>query len=105
MRIIDLEQVDDCDVINWLEKKIPNLTVHQKECIKRDEIIRFAPFYFMKRKQKIDNILLRLSILFVPLVIFILMIGLPFRFIIKGRWGYNSKNMRWYTNWLHSCGL
>jgi hypothetical protein len=55
MKIIDLEEVSDYRVKNWIEEKIPNLTQYQKEQIRCNEIIRYAPFYFMERRKKQNN--------------------------------------------------
>ena len=104
MRLFDLEKVWDVDVERWLEKSIPELTSYQKERIRNDEIVRFAPFYFMRRTKKVNNILTRFSVIFLLPVFILLIIGIPFNFFITGKWGYSEK-MRWYGKWVHSCGL
>jgi len=104
MRLYDLEKVWDTEVVKWLENSIPELTVYQKERIRNDEIVRFAPFYFMKRKKKVNNILTRFSIILLVPVFILLILGLPIHFFITGKWGY-SERMRWYGRWVHACGL
>ena len=44
MRLLNLKRVDDFKVRNWIEKSIPELTAYQKEKIRENEIVRFAPF-------------------------------------------------------------
>lgn len=105
MNIINLQRVPDYKVSEWINKKIPELTSYQKERINNDEIIRFAPFYFMERRGTTNSVLLRLSIIFMLPVLILLIIGLPFNFIITGSWGYSDGKMRWYSKWVSSCGL
>jgi hypothetical protein len=105
MNLINLKKVNNFEVERWLERSIKDLTPYQKERLSDDEIIRFAPFYFMERRQKTDNILMRFSILFIiPVFIFIL-IGLPINYFITGSWGYNYEKMRWFSKWVSACGL
>jgi hypothetical protein len=105
MKLINLKRVDDYNVEKWLENSIPDLTEHQKQCIENDEIIRFAPFYFMEKRKKTSNVFLRFTIIFMLPVIILLILGLPFNYFITGRWGYNDKMLKWYSNWTSSCGL
>jgi hypothetical protein len=105
MNLINLQKVSDYRVQEWLEKNIKELTPYQKQRIHDDKIIRFAPFYFMERRKKTNNILLRFSIIFMLPVFLLLIIGLPFNFFITGSWGYSDGKMRWYSKWIASCGL
>jgi hypothetical protein len=104
MRLYDLQKVWDCDVVKWLEDSIPELTDYQKEKIRDKEIVRFAPFYFMKRTKKVNNVLTRFSVIFLLPVLILLIIGLPINFFITGKWGYSEK-MRWCGKWVSACGL
>ena len=104
MRLFDLEKVQDRDVMGWIEKSIPELTAYQKEKIHDNEIVRFAPFYFMRRTKKVNNVLTRFSVIFLLPILILLLIGLPVNFFITGKWGY-SERMRWYGRWVSSCGL
>jgi len=103
MKIIDLQKVSDYRVQEWIEKSIPELTAYQKQKIRENEIIRFAPFYFMERRKKTNNILLRFTIIFMLPIFLLLIIGLPINFFITGSWGY--KKIKWYSKWVNSCGL
>lgn len=104
MRLYDLQKVWDSDVVKWLEESIPELTAYQKERIRDKEIVRFAPFYFMKRTKKVNNMLTRFSVILLLPVLILLIIGLPINFFITGKWGYSGK-MRWYGKWVSACGL
>lgn len=105
MNLINLKQVNNFQVHEWLENNIRELTVYQKESIRNDEIIRCAPFYFMEYREKTNNIFLRLSIIFILPVALILILGLPINFIVTGRWGYEMKYFNWYSKWAKACGL
>jgi hypothetical protein len=104
MRLIDLKKCENLSVENWLIENIPELTVYQKEKIRDNEIVRFAPFYFMERNKKVNNILLRFSIIAIPPILLLLIIGLPFNYFITGKWGYSYK-MRWFGKWISACGI
>jgi hypothetical protein len=105
MKLYNLKRASDYDVVEWIEKRIRNLTPEQKQWIRDEEIIRFAPFYFFKKKtEKVKNVWLRLSIIFIIPIFFLLLIGLPFNFFITGNWGY-AENMRWFGDWCRKCGL
>lgn len=105
MRISNLEKAYNYEVEKWLISSIPELTYYQKEKIQENEIIRLAPFTFMKRAKKVENIMVRLSIVFIIPVLLLLIIGLPFNFIVTGSWGYDQKMIGWFGKWLRSCGL
>lgn len=99
----NLEKAFDHEVRNWLEKSIPELTKYQLEKIRYDEIIRFAPFEFYKRRKKTKNFFMRLTIILYVAMWLVLFIGLPFNFIITGNWGYNK--LKWFANWGHKIGV
>lgn len=105
MNLVNLKRVPDYRVKEWLEGNIKDLTPYQKERMRNDEIVRFAPFYFMEQKSKVNNVFLRLTIIFMLPVLLLLIIGLPFNFIVTGSWGYSHGKMRWYGNWVSSCGI
>lgn len=105
MNLINLKKVSDHDVQKWLEKSIRNLTSDQKRWMRDEEIVRFAPFEFMERRKKVNNVFLRFTIIFMLPILILLIIGLPFNFFITGRWGYNHDKLKWYSRWVSSCGL
>ena len=105
MNLINLQKVSDYRVQDWLDKKIKDLTPYQKEWIRNEEIVRFAPFYFMERRKKTNTILLRFTIVFMLPILLLLIVGLPFNFFITGSWGYNFEKMKWYSNWTSKCGF
>ena len=103
MRLINLKEVSDHKVREWIEKSIPELSPYQKERMRNGEMIRRAPFKFYERRKKVDSIFVRLSVLFIPVAWTVLVIGLPFNFFYTGTWGYNK--IDWFSNWSSACGL
>lgn len=105
MNLVNLKKVSDREVRMWLEDSIKDLSPYQREYIRDKEIIRFAPFYFMEKREKVNNVLLRFTILFILPVLLVLIVGLPFNFLITGCWGYDHNKMKWFSKWVSSCGL
>lgn len=105
MKLINLKKVMDYEVREWIESSIPDLSPYQKEAIRDKQIIKFAPFYFMKPRKKIDSIPLRFTIIFLLPVLLIIIISLPFNFLITGNWGYKDGQMSWVSKWITSCGF
>lgn len=103
MKLINLKRVSNYKVEKWLENNIRELTEHQKRWIRNEEIVRFAPFEFYERREKVDNPLVRLSVIAMPFVWLMLVIGIPFNFFITGNWGYNK--LDWYSKWRNMCGI
>ena len=96
-------------LFSWLLRCIYNLALVsydvQKQKIRDWEIVRFAPFYFMQKNKRVENIFIRLSIVFLPFVWLILVIGLPANYIITGNWGYDDKKISWFSKWIGKIGL
>ena len=105
MKLINLKRANQYDVQNWLLDNIPDLTDVQKQKIRDWEIVRFAPFYFMQKNKRAENIFIRLSIVFLPFVWLILVFGLPINFFITGNWGYNDEKISWFSKWISKIGL
>lgn len=103
MKLINLKRTSDWEVIKWLEKSIPELTAYQKQKIRDNEIVRFAPFYFYERRKKVNNVFVRLSVIFVPIAWILLVVGIPFNFFATGKWGYSK--IEWFSKWTSACGL
>ncbi len=105
MKLHNLKPAHDLDVSEWIQKSIPELTAYQKEKIRDNEIVRFAPFEFFKIKKPVKNVLVRLTIILMPIVWVLIAISLPFNFLVTGQWGYGYKRMRWFMDWQHAVGL
>lgn len=105
MNLVNLKRVSDYQVKDWLENHIKDLSPYQKEWIENEQIIRFAPFYFMEKRPKVNNVFLRFTIIFMIPILLLLIIGLPFNFFITGSWGYSDSKMKWFSKWVASCGL
>lgn len=103
--LYNYEKAWDSEVSDWLFKSIPELTPYQREKIRDKEIVRFAPFEFYKRRKKVNNPLLRITIIFFPIVILLLIVSLPVMFMFTGRWGYSTKRLDWFSKWKHSLQL
>ena len=106
MRLHHLKESSDYDVEEWLEQKL-NLTSYQKEILRRDEIIRFAPFEFYERpKEKKPSFLWRLTILFYLIYLILVFVGLPFNFLFTGKWGYGKKFYdNFHSKWMRKLNL
>jgi len=106
MKLTNLEPAYDLEVQKWLYETI-DLTPYQKEKIRDNEIIRFAPFKFYKwRKKEKILFLWRLTIFLVPFYLLILYMILPYRMIFTGEWGYGQKFIdNFHNKWLHKLNL
>lgn len=107
MKLHNLKKASDYEVKEWIFKSIPNLTQHQKTTISDDYncMIRRAPFEFYKKKKKVNNFFIRLTIVPFVFVYLLLLLGLPFNFILTGMWGYSSKTINWFDKWRHYIGF
>lgn len=105
MNLTNLKRASNFEVEEWLEKNIVELTTYQKQKMSEDEIIRFSPFKFFKHRKKVDNILVRLTVIFIPIVWIILFLTLPINFLITGNWGYKYDKLNWFNKWRNACGL
>jgi len=104
MNLFKYNKVWDSDVERWLINSIPELTAYQKQCIRDDEIVRNSGYIIMEEAaKKTNNVFIRLSIVFVGPVLLLLYLGMPFNYIITGRWGYGYVN--WVVKWLRAVGF
>lgn len=92
MKLHNLKEASNYEVENWLIDNL-KLTKDQQYNLRNYEFVRKSPFYFYKKKEKINNIWFRLTLLFFPIIWIFLFITLPINFIITGKWGYNDKNI------------
>ena len=106
MKLSNLEPADHSEVEKWLKEKL-NLSVYDKERLRNEELVRFAPFEFYKRKKKVEgNILWRLTLLLVIPYMILLYLFLPIKMIITGEWGYGGKFMqKFHYPWMNKIGL
>jgi hypothetical protein len=107
MKLTNLRPASNYEVREWLEKTIKELTPYQKEWIRNEEIIRFAPFKFYKRrKTEKVSILWRFTIIAFPIYLVIIFSFLPIKMIITGEWGYGQKFYdNFHAAWLHKLNL
>ena len=105
MRLINLKRVSDHDVRKWIEDNVVEMTPYQKQRLHYDEVVRFAPFYFMEERKKVKNVFVRFSVIFIIPIFILILIGLPINFFITGEWGYSDGKMKWFSKWVSACGL
>ncbi|MEO0037328.1 MAG: hypothetical protein RIQ59_539 [Bacteroidota bacterium] len=106
MNLHNYEKASEYEVIEWLKQsKDLNLTDQQKSNLYNQEIIRFSPFEFYKQRERISNVWIRLSIIFYPIVWLLLFLALPFKFLIKGSWGYRTEDIKWFYKWGNNLGI
>ena len=99
------KKVSDYKVQEWIEKSIVEMTPYQKERLRNDEIIRFAPFEFYQRRKQVKSFWVRLSCILMPIVWLLLFISLPFCYLVTGRWGYRYEAIKWFDAWRNAVGL
>lgn len=106
MKLHNFKKASNYEVENWLVKKL-NLTKEQEIDLRNYEFIRFSPFFFYKKKEKVNNFWFRITLIFFPIVWILLFITLPINFIISGRWGYDDKNViiKFIHNWMDKLRL
>lgn len=106
MNFSNLKKASDFDVKKWLEEEL-KLTPYQKDLIYKNELVRFAPFYFYETKQKEKiSFLWRLTILLFPIYYLVALIGLPINMIITGKWGYGQDFLeKFHYSWLNKLKL
>lgn len=105
MGIHNYKKASNYKVIEWLENSIKELTPYQKQKIRDDEIVRFAPFEFYERRKPVKSVWLRLTIIVMPIVWLLIFVSLPFNFLITGNWGYKYEKVKWFDVWRNSVGL
>ncbi len=106
MTFHNLVRVSEFDVEEWFHKNVPELTAYQKQRLD-SEFFRMPPFFWYKKSPRgTVSFLWRLSIIAYPFYLLALLVGLPFTFLVRGRWGYGSK---FYENfhcaWVRKIGL
>ena len=104
MNYHNYEKTHDYKVREWIESSI-ELTPYQKQKLRNDETIRFAPFEFYQRRKQVKSFWLRLSVLLMPFVFLLILISLPFNFLLTGSWGYKYEKIKWFDLWRNSAGL
>ena len=95
----DLRKASTYEVGEWIRENFPISRDQYREIIEKG-LIEKAPFQFFKQERKENSVWFRLTILFVPIVIILLLLFLPLNYIITGRWGYNMKKTFWLIRWL-----
>ena len=103
MKMINKVRVSENEVKKWLYDNIRDLTETQKRWIRDEEIVRFAPFEFYKTPKRVTNVFYRFSVILLPIVWTLLMVLIPFKFLLTGKWGYD--NLEWWVKWVRNCGV
>jgi hypothetical protein len=100
MKFHQYKKARNSDVENWLKESIPDLSPYCKHKITENEIIRDAPYDFFELQEPVTNFWFRLTIVFIPIVFIVLFALLPVFFLFSGKWGYSTKYIQWYYDWL-----
>lgn len=104
MKLHNLKPADTHAVNKWLIDKL-NLGPYQKEKLHKDEIVRYAPFQFFEQKKKVNSKWMRLTLIPYCIIYLLILISLPFKYFITGRWGYAYEKIKWFDNWQYKLGL
>ena len=105
MKLHRLQKASDYDVKRWLEREL-QLSPYQKSKLYNEDTIRLAPFDFYEPRQKEKvNILWRFTI--IPYLIYwvIIFMGLPFTFLVNGKWGYGKKLYDFHSKWMNKLAI
>lgn len=103
---INLQKASIYDVREWLRENI-NLTEYQKQKLLELDI-RDTNLCFYKKTKKTTSVLLRLTIIFIPIVFLLLVLGIPINYLLTGYWAYDVRNNKLILkiyNWLGALGL
>lgn len=103
-KISNFTEVNDYEITKWF--KANGLELSSEQWRKFNNLLEYDyPFYTYKRSQKTSSVLMRLTIIFLPIVFIILFLYLPIQFLFTGRWGYNGNQIKWYQDWCDKLGL
>jgi hypothetical protein len=69
-----------------------------------DRLIKLKLDFYHEEKTPV-SLLRRLTLPFALIMYLLLVIGLPFTFLITGRWGYSLGQNNYILNWFRSLGL
>src|ERR1035437_6937480 len=106
MKLTNLEPARDYEVQEWLEKNL-NLTPYQKDKLRQEEIVRFAPFEFYKPRSKEKvSFFWRFTIIVFPIYLLLIFLFLPIKMIFTGKWGYGQKFYdNFHAKWTNKVNL
>ena len=100
------EEAENYEIDKWLTESL-ELTPHQQDILRTEEIVRFSKFIFLKRRvQKKPNLFWRLSSVLYIIFNILLFIGLPFTYLFTGSIGYNMSFYDKYISvWRNKIGF
>ena len=106
MNLTNLKPAADHEVQKWLEESL-ELTQYQKSLIYNNELIRWGPFDFYKdRNKEKSSGWWRLTLLLFPIYWILLIVAMPLKFIMTGKWGYNQKFVdKYYHSWCRKLNI
>jgi len=93
-------RIDYNSVAFELQNRIPEL----KKCNADDIVdrLRGSDLEFYKKEKIETPLIIRFTLPFALIFMLILLIGMPIKYIISGKWGYR---IDWINNWFKSLGL
>ena len=104
MILSNLKRVDSFETRSWVESIVPELTPYQKSHLSDIDSVRFTGYYLYKEREKVKgNFFIRATVVFVPIVWLILLMGFPINFVFTGSWGYSK--IEWFLKWANKLGI
>lgn len=106
MKLSNLTRASDHEVESWIIEKL-RLNEYQRSKLREEEIVRFSHLYFYKPvKQNKVNVLWRLTILVWPVYIILLILTLPFKWMVTGEWGYGRNFLdKFHYKWARKLNI
>lgn len=106
MNLHRYKRAENYEVEDWLAKSL-ELTPYQKDILKRNELLRYSSYKFVKdRNSNKPNILWRLSSVAFFLFYILLFLGLPFTYLFTGELGYSLNFYdKYISKWRNKIGV
>jgi len=104
MKLTNLEEASERDVRKWLEESL-QLSDYQKEKLRIDEIIRFAPYEFYERKMEKISLWWRFTLPFVPIYIVLAYLAVLIKLLVTGEQGLGRRFEKFHRGWFGKLKL
>lgn len=99
LNLVGLKEINEYKLLDFLRKEGVITKEQMYNCLQQD-IFEKSKFYFFEQiPVKKEPFWFRLTIIFVPIVILLLIIGIPFYYLFTSSWYYGEKFM-FIKKWL-----